>query len=295
MNPGAFVIIFGLYIYLQVQRQGRQYYYQVSILLLFLLSTAAVAISIVTFVKLALITLFAATPNPSTAPDALPSIEIEHERLSVALRSIYAVANVIADTLLLYRCYIMLTGRKWVIIGSVMISAINTGMAIASVVVVENTFKTAFSLSINQVSVQTGPSFFYAFLGVNLLTNLMLTGFLAGRIWWFSRSTRKYFGYDSSNNRRMTNIASMVLESGLLYPLALVLCIIALASVPFTDGISPSVEPLLTVIVGIAPTMIMVRVDLGASIETPSSADPDNDCKRFGTTSAFPASGSSVS
>ncbi|KIK66722.1 hypothetical protein GYMLUDRAFT_911233 [Collybiopsis luxurians FD-317 M1] len=57
----------------------------------------------------------------------------------------------------------------------------------------------------------------------------------------------------------------MVLESGLLYPLALIICLI------FIVSNSIIVEPLLTVIVGIAPTMIIVRVDLGISVEAPPS------------------------
>ncbi|KIK53076.1 hypothetical protein GYMLUDRAFT_250663 [Collybiopsis luxurians FD-317 M1] len=115
---------------------------------------------------------------------------------------------------------------------------------------------------------------FDAFLGINLLTNLTLTGLIAARLWWSSRSMQKYLGYDSPHGRRTNNIVAMVLESGSIYPVALIACIIVLQlNKPF----SVPVESVLTIIVGIAPTLIIVRVDLGISMKVTSGPSSDAD------------------
>ncbi|KIK62665.1 hypothetical protein GYMLUDRAFT_41580 [Collybiopsis luxurians FD-317 M1] len=240
---GVHLTILGLYTYLQLQRQGRQRFCQVFIFLLFLFSTAAVVLAIIDFVQLCLLTL----NEPGTFFNS-------YDNIVLALRAIYVAANIIADTLLLYRCYIMWAAKKWVIIVPVIISAINAATAIASVYCEQ-----AFS--------EVGILLFDVFLGVNLFTNLILTGLIAGRLWWIFHTTQQYLGCDFSNGKKMKNAVAIVLESGLLYPLALIPCIIFQTYPGFTFNDDPVVEPLLTVIVGIAPTLVIVRVDLGISVE----------------------------
>ncbi|KIK66697.1 hypothetical protein GYMLUDRAFT_238935 [Collybiopsis luxurians FD-317 M1] len=192
------------------------------------------------------------------------------QKIWLASRCVYAAANVVADMLLLYRCYILWASRKWVIIGPTIISAINAGMAIASVTFEQKSMST--SSMIDHFSIANADTkLFEAFLGVNLLTNLILTG-LIGKLWYIVRTTRKHLGYASSNSKGMDNVVSMVLESGLLYPLALVSCLIPFLTV--TESLIV-IDPLLTIILGIAPTMIIVRVDLGISVEATASASSD--------------------
>ncbi|KIK66740.1 hypothetical protein GYMLUDRAFT_238976 [Collybiopsis luxurians FD-317 M1] len=304
---GAYVIIFSLYMYLQVQQQGRNRYYQVSISILFLLSTASVAVSILNFIELNLNTLVLAIlttsglgcdspPNLEKIEKALGSLLQANDSLAslsrdltTAFRAIYAAVNIIADTLLLYRCYIMWAPIKRVMIGLGLISAINAGMAITSVIAKARSYNASEADSTALVLGKLEDSLFYAFLGVNFLTNLILTG-LIDKIWWLSRQTQKYLGCDSPNNKRMSNHVAIILESGLLYPLALLACIIAVAINESRVGGYPPVESILTVIVGIAPTMIMVRADSGISIESTSSANSNVDCKSLSGSETRPLS-----
>ncbi|KIK62676.1 hypothetical protein GYMLUDRAFT_488155 [Collybiopsis luxurians FD-317 M1] len=268
---GVHITIFGIYIYLQFQQQARQRFYQVSIMLLFLLSTTAVALATVHFVTINLEAL-----GEETIPrDILDIIE-------VALRGLYIVANIIADILLIYRCYILWAKRKWVIAGPIILSATSTGLAIADVILeghlIQNSLaapKPGKTVSLANVIFRTW-NIFEAFLGVNLLTNLILTGLIAGRLWWMSHTTRKDLGDNLSDGRSMKNVTAMVIESGLLYPLALIPCMaIQLSYEEWYSGFMPLVEPPLTIIVGIAPTLIMVRVDLGIIIQANSSTSSD--------------------
>ncbi|KAF5389114.1 hypothetical protein D9757_005005 [Collybiopsis confluens] len=65
----------------------------------------------------------------------------------------------------------------------------------------------------------------------------------------------------------MNRMMVLIAESGALYPLAMLASIMVFTIDENLDDLVMLLAPVLTVIVGIAPTMIMVRVDLGISIE----------------------------
>ncbi|KIK62686.1 hypothetical protein GYMLUDRAFT_242331 [Collybiopsis luxurians FD-317 M1] len=153
----------------------------------------------------------------------------------------------------------MWAARKWVIIGPAVISVINAGLGIASV-----TFEGISHRNIKSELALTPASITWD------MKRFSHDNFnpLAGRLWWISRATRQYLGHDLSSGKRMKNVVAMVIESGLLYPLALIPSIIVQTlRITAVGKVFPLQEPLLTVIVAIAPTMIMVMIDLGVSIQ----------------------------
>ncbi|KAF5389165.1 hypothetical protein D9757_004974 [Collybiopsis confluens] len=261
---GAYTVIFGLYLYLQVQHKGRQRYYQASILLLFLLGSAAVPVSICNFVQVCLGTMSMVTTEFNA--DTIPILSRSNS-LQFALRAIYTVANAVADALLLYRCYIVWASRKWVILGPGVIAAINTIMAIVNLFWLwkldpGNTF--LFTAASSDLSRKA----FYIFLGSNLVANLLLTGLIAGRLWHISHCSQRYLGGDPFHWKRMNRMIRLILESGVIYPIALLAYILSST----ISNRSEITEPLLTMVVGIAPTIMMVRLDLGRSIESASGS-----------------------
>ncbi|KAJ3996507.1 hypothetical protein F5050DRAFT_1818505 [Lentinula boryana] len=263
---GAYTVLFGLYVYLQIHQRGRQRYYQISLLLLYLLATAAVVISIMVEKQMTLFTL-----DVTLTADINDPIAASHFRtyanLTVAADGVYVAANIIADALLLYRCYIVWASRKYVIAIPVLISLINTVIAIVAAALVKNNAgRLLFTAGVKNSSLQVASIFY------SEIWNSDLTCFhcLAGRIWWIARATRQALGVNDSNDKSINSIAAMVLESGLLYPIAL---IIGLA---LTVKGTVEIQPILTLIVGIAPTLIMVRTDLGISIEDSTSPHPDD-------------------
>ncbi|KAK7452724.1 hypothetical protein VKT23_012125 [Stygiomarasmius scandens] len=105
-------------------------------------------------------------------------------------------------------------------------------------------------------------------MAINAFSNVLLTSLIGGRIWWIMREVDKIgskhrSGALMSKKHYLTTIA-LVLESGLLYPLIVIIFEI----VTNTAAVSPSLYPLMTLVAGIAPTLIFVRVRLGVSINS---------------------------
>ncbi|KAJ3992313.1 hypothetical protein F5050DRAFT_1858165 [Lentinula boryana] len=227
---GAYTMLFGLYVYLQIHQRGRQRYYQISILLLYPLATAAV------------------TNDPIAA-----SHFRTYANLTVAADGVYVAANIIADALLLYRCDIVWASRKYVIAIPVLISLINTVIAIIAAALVKNNVG-RLRIPIRQLVHKSHVD----------VSHWQLEEFGGSLV-----PTRQALGVNDSDNKRINSIAAMVMESGLPYPITL---IIGLA---LTVKGTVEVQPMLTLIVGIAPMLIMVRPDLGISIEDATSPHPD--------------------
>jgi len=217
-TPGVYTVLFGLYTYLQIQQQGRIRYYQVSLLLLYLLATASIVIVILTKNQYDLYEYIAFF----SADDFDGSVAIAHftsfENLNVAAVSIYVAANIIADSLLLYRCYIVWGSSRLVIAGPMFISVVNTVMALISAILEKKGSGRLLSAKgvTENSTYEAAATLEFAFLCVNLLTNLILTGLIAGRIWWISHTMDRLLN-SGSNDKRINGISAIVLESGLLH------------------------------------------------------------------------------
>ncbi|KAI3616626.1 hypothetical protein WG66_011423 [Moniliophthora roreri] len=86
------------------------------------------------------------------------------------------------------------------------------------------------------------------FLVFNAAMNVFLTLMVAGRIWYIARS---WPSMNRESTKKLNLVAALILESGMLYPIALVL-----DCVSNTNGS-----------MGIAQTLIMVRACLGIAVE----------------------------
>ncbi|KAF5389142.1 hypothetical protein D9757_004980 [Collybiopsis confluens] len=261
---GIYAVIFCLYIYLEIQQRGRQRYYQISLSILFLLSSINLDLSILNLKPWSLLCTAAGTLDQNLIDDEFTLTQ----KLRIAAQSLYVVANAVADILLLCRCYIVWGSRKWFIAGPIIICVINTGVAIASVVVQQRVLPLHIgsTMSTTDKHLDTaGLGLFEAFLGLNVVSNLILTGLIAGRLCWLSHAaTLESLGFHESDpKRRGSSAFAMIVESGLLYPLALIPCTV----VEFKNE-HLLLGPLLTVIVGIAPTLIVVRMNLQISTST---------------------------
>ncbi|EEB88944.1 hypothetical protein MPER_13020 [Moniliophthora perniciosa FA553] len=101
-----------------------------------------------------------------------------------------------------------------------------------------------------------------AYLITNAVNNFLLTLIIAGRIWWLSREPRKLMGHEVDG--RYKNVVAMVVESGFLYSASLVVEVSATQS--FSNlGFGLDLSPVTALMVGIAPTLIILRSSLGLS------------------------------
>ncbi|KAJ7159516.1 hypothetical protein C8R46DRAFT_1108463 [Mycena filopes] len=172
------------------------------------------------------------------APSSPPQT---YNKLILAHALVLAVNNLLADTLLLYRCYVI-WGARWIVI-------VLPGILIVA------TFVTGSAGSIRPEGPIPGETI------LATATNLLLLILTVGRIWWMRRNAL-HVGADRVLIDRYTTVMAMLLESGALYILPAILIMIVYPwNIPFHI-----LEGLATYLVSIIPTVIIVRVGLGRSI-----------------------------
>ncbi|KAF9462336.1 hypothetical protein BDZ94DRAFT_737289 [Collybia nuda] len=191
---------------------------------------------------------------------------------------LYVITNVVADGLFVYRCYVIWEYNKYVILGPIMLLIATTGFGFATI---------WFSGGVPLGSVPVhGLEHIYdtrTFFFISITTNGILTILTAGRIWWITRKIRN--SPQKMVIKKYNTAIAIVLESGLIYCLSVAVYLVCMS----TDATPPAnydadkylVIPnlrgniafaALTQIVGIVPTLIIVRMCLGLS--APESASP---------------------
>ncbi|KAJ7816062.1 hypothetical protein B0H14DRAFT_1397607 [Mycena olivaceomarginata] len=180
----------------------------------------------------------------------LPGDPPSVHRIGILLKIRYTLANALADFIIIYRCYVI-WGRRWRPVAFLAIAYVLTciGGLLGLLPLSGNAERAGMAVCI-------GTVFF---------TNVLGAGLAAGRIWWISRRAATFLG--SRSRKKYLDLTAILLESGLMYPAALALLIIVYL-IPTT----PVVSVLIVLaacyhIVGIAPTLIIVRVGLGVSTD----------------------------
>ncbi|KAJ3806933.1 hypothetical protein EV368DRAFT_81401 [Lentinula lateritia] len=191
--------------------------------------------------------------------------------LRTAGMALYVTANFVADTLLLYRCYVIWGSRKLVIAGPAVVSFLNTVAAAVATYYQRRDDFTVNILSANPSRIELLDSIDIGFLVINLVTNLLLTSLIAGRLRWTNMLTNRTLkGFSQSNEPHFNCMLETLVESCLLYPITLVVNIVLKV---YTTTSDLDFLPIMIQILGIAPALIMVRVDLGISVELAAHDD----------------------
>ncbi|KAJ3932956.1 MAG: hypothetical protein NXY57DRAFT_1037973 [Lentinula lateritia] len=146
--------------------------------------------------------------------------------LRTAGMALYVTANFVADTLLvrierlipLYRCYVIWGSRKLVIAGPAVVSFLNTVAAAVATYYQRRDDVTVNILSANPSRIELLDSIDIGFLVINLVTNLLLTSLIAGRLRWTNmRINRTLKGFSQSNEPHFNGILE-TLYSVIFYP-----------------------------------------------------------------------------
>ncbi|KAJ7034032.1 hypothetical protein C8F04DRAFT_600684 [Mycena alexandri] len=146
---------------------------------------------------------------------------------------VYVTNNLIADGLLIYRCYVI-WNTPWITVVPLMLLV--------------TTMILGYSIQLR--------SFFILSLSMNLFVPTLV----AGRLWWIIRRIRGPGGV--ATRRKSRNAMIIILESGLIYSL---LVSIHMGFFHFDDPRDEIIYAALSQVVGIVPTLIIVRVGLGVS------------------------------
>ncbi|KAJ8083100.1 hypothetical protein PM082_008968 [Marasmius tenuissimus] len=172
--------------------------------------------------------------------------------------------NVIADTMLIHRCYVIWNSNKLVLCPLVFIAFVLNGIDLACIVA------DAVGLSNPSGGIITAKAFSidHATLVAIAFFQLVLAFMTGGRIWWITRRAQKLTG--QSANTTYTTIVSIILESGFLYAATLIgYAIYEFLSQGATNGLVPF-DPTIAVVPmsGLAPTLVIVRVAYHKSVDS---------------------------
>ncbi|KAF5335421.1 hypothetical protein D9758_016906 [Tetrapyrgos nigripes] len=181
----------------------------------------------------------------------------------------FVLANFLTDFVLMFRCYIIWDSKLRIVIFPMILSFMNNLLGFSAVVILLNVFVG----DVDPVSERTLRNFnaanrmLVAFFFINVIPNLLITGMIAGRIWWIMKKLERInpdVEAIAQIRKRYRSTVILILESGLVYPATLIVFVIVLRTAP----LAPSLYPLVSTIAGMAPTLIIVRVQLGVSIKS---------------------------
>ncbi|KAJ6632230.1 hypothetical protein B0H10DRAFT_1771350 [Mycena sp. CBHHK59/15] len=169
---------------------------------------------------------------------------------------IFSIADFCSQLILINRCYLVWGKAIWVVILPILISFASVACTIGVGGVVLSTNPTATQAPAAVVPLGTAG---YA---MSLCLNLMVSALIVGRIWYLSRRSQRegITDPDSAIQKAM----GIVVESGLLFLAAQFVFVVLFA---IAHPAQATVEPVATQIYGISPTLIIVRVGMGASYE----------------------------
>ncbi|KAJ6483286.1 hypothetical protein C8R45DRAFT_1099562 [Mycena sanguinolenta] len=185
------------------------------------------------------------------------NLQNEWEQINIVMGAVYVTSNLIADSIFIYRCYCIWGFRKRIIAMPIVLLVASGCLGYASVI--------ACGLEgISEFFSNTG--IFVMAVVFSVLTNIVLMALTAGRIWWISRGARMIMGHAVVKQYRA--VIAMILESGVLYVTP---GIIFLILTGVQSSSSRVLFAMLAQIVGIAPTIILVRVGMGNSVDSVDS------------------------
>ncbi|KAJ6477036.1 hypothetical protein C8R45DRAFT_369140 [Mycena sanguinolenta] len=167
-------------------------------------------------------------------------LDMPVHRINRAANIIYGITNIIADALVIYRCYIVWDRNIYVIILPLLMLAVTSVFGV-------------------DIKLPANPYF-----SLSLATNVLVTALTAGRIWWICRQCRLYSKFTTAQQRRCMSAIGIMVESGALYS-ATVLAYLILGAIPKVSIVQEPVYEMMAQIMGIAPTLIIVRVGLGVN------------------------------
>ncbi|KAF7292523.1 hypothetical protein MKEN_01476700 [Mycena kentingensis (nom. inval.)] len=183
----------------------------------------------------------------------------EWNRINITMGVFYVTSIIVADGIFVFRCYEIWGRRKRVVVVPITTAVASAALGYASVIICGLRSLAQF-LFINWI--------FPLAVVFSMLTNTMLMALTAGRIWWIARGAAMIMG--PTVDRQYRTVVAMILESGALYVTPALLYLILYAAERASTQI---IFATLAQIVGIAPTIIVVRVGLGSSITSPRDVE----------------------
>ncbi|KAJ7827264.1 hypothetical protein B0H14DRAFT_1233768 [Mycena olivaceomarginata] len=253
---GAYAVIFGFYIHvLHTRGMPKNRFLNAATISLFIVCTAHLALLLATI----------SSQNQDDEAYAVESAAL-FDRFQMTALNLNRATNAIyiTATIFIFRCYAIWDFSRSIIIAPIIFTVCGAVLG--------------YTDSVSSNTTEISDSKFDLSIAFSILTTFMLMILTAGRIWYLARQARAVMGPKITS--RCYTICAMILESGALYAAGGIAYIVFSVLPPSVDEILTRGGAILGQLVGIAPTIIAVRVGLGKSIESVDS---------FGVQVPFPA------
>ncbi|KAI3608908.1 hypothetical protein WG66_011030 [Moniliophthora roreri] len=228
---------------------------------LFILSFSSALLHMGTTIHIAILGFqVATTQDLNPLLDWTSPSNVADKALGLVFYILYILANCIADMILLYRCFVLWNSMRPIFIVALVILFLTNVTGFIRVVLLH---------TLPAVHLQTLSMIHLAYFIANAINTTLLTLATAGQIWWSSREARRLLGHEV--DRRYKRVVAMVIESGFLYTASLV-AEVSVSQSASSLGFELELFPLVALMAGIAPTLIILRSSLGSS----ESAVPDS-------------------
>ncbi|KAJ7107723.1 hypothetical protein C8R44DRAFT_986879 [Mycena epipterygia] len=276
---GVYLVLFGFYLHVLYSRKMANHrFLTLATVALFILSTVHCAL------QLASITLNNRGLSQEIYADLSSGSDnwdyLLYASVNQAANAVYVMSNVIADSVFAFRCYAVWNFRPKVIIFPLLLIVAVAGLGCANFVLqfqdqahstISEVDPSSVSLIIYGGMDDYDTFFFDLSIGLSVLTTFVLMGLTAGRIWSTARSAQQIMGKKMAN--KSYTACAMILESGALYCAGGIPFFIITMYSTTNTGVSYYLGSgaVLGQLVGIAPTIIAVRVGLGRSVENVES------------------------
>ncbi|KAJ7579892.1 hypothetical protein C8J56DRAFT_950290 [Mycena floridula] len=168
--------------------------------------------------------------------------------LAIVIKVMFFISNLLADAIVNCRCYFIWGKRKRIVV----VPAFSYLCTIVS-------FPLQFSSNVVVANVGL-----IVFVCMTFVTNVLGVTLTAGRVWWITHQAKELLPKNAK--KRYDTVVAILLESGVLYPVVLIV-----AAITFAAGGTISSRVfigLMYQVVGISPTLLLVRVGLGVSHDT---------------------------
>ncbi|KAG7093243.1 hypothetical protein E1B28_006929 [Marasmius oreades] len=185
---------------------------------------------------------------------------------NVTKQALHTTNIIIADSLLIYRLYIIWERAYWIVVLPILLLIGSSASSYTATYILAcmPPGQSAFDTSV--------PDFCMMGYAFSFATNIIVTSLIAGRIWWNARQVSNLLGISHGPLRFYIRAITLIVESGAIFS-ASVLILVVCYSLNL-DAQTVFISDSIAQITGIAPTLIIVRAGMGYSV----NSDQTNEC-----------------
>ncbi|KAJ7590688.1 hypothetical protein C8J56DRAFT_539581 [Mycena floridula] len=180
--------------------------------------------------------------------------------LPIVIQILYLISNLIAAAIVVHRCCLIWPASKRITFITYGVTAVVTPLQ----------FSALFSSgTFTEINPNAASAIGLVMLPLaTLFINLLLVWITVRSAWLISGSTKTSSLRRQSARRRYETTTSILMESGILYPIALLVAGTTLLTAgPYTTVPSDIFTAIMSQALGIVPTLILIRVSLGVSVD----------------------------